>query len=140
MQDLHVEPLDVKYLADYETWLAHRAATDILFKQSEHQELDGQGTQAWVGSIAGEAVAVAVFSLDEMHHGQLNFGVKPSERRQGIGAEMITRVLAYPIVNDSLNVQVVLEPENTSGQKIARRAGFVLTGYTPEGLLAFIRR
>ena len=140
MQDLHIELLETKHLEEYGSWLDHRATTNLLLKQSNYQDLDSPETQAWAGSIAGEVVAVALLYLDEARHGHLDFAVKPSERRHGIGAEMMTQVLADPVVKDLINIQVVVEPENIAGQKIARKTGFVLTGSNPEGFLVFTRR
>ena len=140
MQDLQVETLDTKYLAEYESWLNRRASTNLLLKQSGYQALDSPDNLAWTGSIAGEVVAVALYYIDEMRHGHLDVAVKPSERRHGIGAEIMTQVLADPTVKASISIQVVVEPENTAAQKIARKTGFVLTGHDPEGFLVFTRQ
>jgi len=139
MNNLQVETQDAKYLERYENWF-DRATTNILLKETRHLGLSSQDTQLWTGSIDGEVIAVALFYIDEMHDGHLDFAVKPSERRQGIGTELMSRVLAEPLLKNSSKIQVEVATENTAGQKILQKNGFVRIGYTPEGLLEFIKR
>lgn len=137
MPDLQVKSLDTKYVADYESWFDSRASTNILFKESKHSGLASPYSHAWTGSLDGEIVAVAILSVDEMRHNHLEFAVKPSERRQGIGSEMMSQVIAEPVITDALYTQVAVDPGNTAGQKILRHGGFAQTGYNPDGLLEF---
>jgi len=137
MSDLTIQHLDTKSLSNYESWFDNRATANMLFKQSEGQDLSNLGSQAWSGSIDGQVVAVAFFSTDIMHHGHFYLAVKQSERRHGYGTEMMKQVLSEPIVRDLVSNHVTIEPENVGAQKILRKTGFVQTGYTSEGYLEF---
>lgn len=138
MHDLRIEPLDIKQLSFYEGWF-DQATVDMLLKQTKHLGLVNKDTHAWRGSVDGEVVTVALLSITEVYHGHLDFAVKPSERRHGIGAEMMSRMLVEPLVKKLSSLQVAVEPENTAGQKVLHNASFVQTGYSPEGLLEFRR-
>lgn len=138
MHELQLERLDTVNLTNYMEWF-DEDATNILFKESEALDLAMKGAQAWAGRLDGEIVAIAFFSLTVMNNGRIYFAVKPSMRRQGIGAKLMELVLSESSINNLSTVQVNIKPENVGGQKILRKTGFVLTGNTADGLLEFER-
>ena len=140
MQDLQVEPLDIKYLSLYEAWFDQRAANYSLFKQSKLQDISSHNSWAWAGRIANEVVAVALFHLDDMRKGRLNIAVKPSERRHGIGAKLTDLILKEPALKNSTSIFVSVEPENIAGQKILVKNGFSKVDFNEEGLIDFVKQ
>ena len=140
MQDLQIKPISSVGLAEYEPWFDNRSASDILFKQPGHSTVAGRDLQAWSGVKDGEVVGVVIFHIDADNQGHLDFAVKPSERRKGIGYSMVALVTNEPTVRKVSKIHVSVGPENTAGQKILESKGFAHAGTTPEGYFNFEKR
>lgn len=136
MDDLQIVIADAHHLRQVEAW-ADQDASKILLEQSGTTAL--QHGSAWVVLVHGEPVAVATIQLDNEHVGYLDFGVKPNERRQGIGARLVAYVLQQPQVRVLHRLHALIEPQNTAAQKIVTRQGFSNVGYAPDGRLEFAK-
>jgi predicted acetyltransferase len=137
MYTLDIKQLDPKSLTEYESWFDNWAASNVLFKQANFDDLIRQGAHAWVGSINNEIVSVAFYTRTITREGYLYFAVKPAVRRKGIGAEMMSKVLNEPLVKDLSSAHVSVSSDNIAGQKVLRRTGFIQTNYSPEDYIEF---
>lgn len=135
MDDVEIVPLSPSLAAQIEDWSSDPA--DSLLRRSTRNETgDDQG---WVALVGDKPVAIVKISVDSSRTGNLDFTVKPSERRHGIGAHIVEYALGQPTVSALARLRAVVEYDNTAAQKILSREGFSQVGYTPEGRLQFER-
>ncbi len=141
MDNVSFVPLDNRLAAVVEQWVAP-TALDTLLKRSEPMPLNDPqaASQGWVAVRGGQPIAVATVHPGGDRSGYLDIYVKPSERRQGIGGAILAYVLEQPTLKNFGTLQAAVAFDNTAGQKILSRHGFMNTGYTEDNRIRFERR
>src|ERR1700722_19218474 len=137
MSALDFRSLNIQGLLAYEDWFDHRPATDALFDEMKYRDIASRGFAAWTGSVSDQVVAVAFFSLSTTGHGNIYFAVKPTERRKGYGAEILSKTLAEPHIRNLVSTKVSVRSDNVAAQRVLQKTGFVVTAHGPDGLLEF---
>ena len=139
MDDITFAPLSARHLAEIEGW-SPASAVDMLLKQpGANSNGADTSSQGWVALRGSEPIAVAIVTSDHQQGGYLDFFVKPSERRHGIGGHIVEHALAQPEVTSLRQLRALVEFDNTSAQKILSRRGFSSIGYSADDRLEFER-
>ena len=127
--------------AGIENWLQPEAAETLLKQRQTHTFGDtfGATTDSWVALLDGTPVAIGAVHTDTTRTGYLDFYVRPSERRHGIGAELVSYILDQPPVRSLSRLEALVEPDNTAAQKILNHKGFSQVGYADDNRIRFER-
>ena len=136
---LEIVPLEKHYADQIQTW-ANQSASKALLKQSGLNTNPEGVTSGWVTLRNQTPIAVATIHVDIQHIGYLEFMVKPSEQRQGVGAQLVEYVLQQPVVKTLSKLRVLVEHDNIAAQKILAQKDFSRIGYSAEGNLEFEKR
>ena len=140
MDGLTIVPLTENYASLAESWIAPDAATVLLnLSVTSGKFSSDKQSLGWVALLGKEPVAIATLTVDRQRIGRLDFLVKPSERRQGIGAAIVTYVLEQPETQTVSKLEALVEFDNTAAQKILARQGFTSVGYSSDDRLRFER-
>ena len=141
MDGLTFVPLTASYIAQIEDWLTPDTEESVsMLPMAATGRLNEARSQGWVALHDNLPVAIATLNVGSQGVGHLNFLVKPSERRLGIGASLVSYVLDQPAVRAVRTLEAFVEFDNTAAQKILTRDGFSNIGYTPDGRLRFEKR
>lgn len=124
MNDITVIPLRREHWSEIASW------------ENLGIERDSDG---WVAVLDGEILGVGVITSTPEHVAYLDFEVKRSARRQGVGAQLVEGILSSPYVKTLTHLKARVTPDNTAAQKILTRRGFSRVGTSPEGQLEFER-
>lgn len=124
---IDIVPIDESHIAQVASWFQAVPSVGL------HDSL------GWVAVQHNQPIAVATLSYDGDHIAYLNFVVHPSERRQGIGDELVRQVLAQPDVQAVSHLHALVELDNQAAQKILNHAGFTHTGSSPDGRFVYER-
>jgi ribosomal protein S18 acetylase RimI-like enzyme len=135
MDDVEIVPLTPSLAAQVEDWSGD-SSNSLLRRLARNDTQDNEG---WVALVGNKPVAIVKIDVDSSRTGVLDFTVKPSERRHGIGAHVVEYALSQPSIASLTRLRAVVEYDNTPAQKILSREGFSQVGYTPEGRLEFER-
>lgn len=135
-EELTIRRLEVADQHQIEGW-ASPSALKTLLKLPETSF--GTNSNAWVA--LRNQVPVGVCSINENSNGTayLDFIVKPSERRTGVGTVMIEAVLRDPVAGNIMRLRAVVEQDNTGAQKLLVKNGFSKIGFSEDGRLEFER-
>lgn len=120
-EQFDIVPIDETHIAQVASWFEPVPFAGL------HDSL------GWVAVQHNGPIAVATLSYDADHVAYLNFVVHPSERRHGVGGQLVRHVLAEPDVRAVSHLQALVEPDNTAAQKILDHAGFSHIGTSPNG-------
>ena len=139
MDDVTFAPLSGQHLAEIEGW-SSASAVDMLLKQPGAGASGiGAASQGWVALRGSDPIAVAIVTSDRQQGGYLDFFVKPSERRHGVGGRIVEHVLVQPGVAALRQLRALVEFDNTAAQKILSRRGFSSVGYSADDRIEFER-
>ncbi|MBI1857059.1 GNAT family N-acetyltransferase [Candidatus Saccharibacteria bacterium] len=142
MDTITIKKLEPSHLSQISEWFNTDAAS-TLFKVPQLSSFDfgylGSRFQGWVALDGDNIVAVVTIDVDEQNDGYLDFAVKPSERRQGIGDYVVANILKDPFVNNLGKLSASTTSDNSAAQRTLINNNFLKTGYTPEGYLKFER-
>lgn len=133
-----IVPTEQRHLAQIEAWSGQNALKTLL-KLPEMPLPGGRLDYSWVALYNDEPVAIAGVRFDEEQVGFLEITVKPTELRQGIGAQLATFVLQQPSVQAVRKLHALVDFANTAAQKILSHEGFSPIGYAADGRLEFER-
>lgn len=143
MEPIVVQALEPHHLSQIGTWFDTGAANTLLkvpqLSAFDFKEL-GNKLRGWVVLDDGKVIGVATVIVDEQRNGHLNFAVKPSEQRQGVGNALVEQVMADPGVKDMSRLFAVAETNNVAAQKTLEKNNFMRAGHTAEGYFQFERR
>lgn len=147
MNDLQFVPFDERYLSEAESWFDHGLSLQTLgrglrdYSQWSGSSVpQGHSQHRWLITQNDEPIAFVDIRINHRHDAYLTFAVKPSARRQGIGKEVVSQLLARPELNGAHHVIAFSEPANTAGQKLLIDQGFRRGELSPEGFIEFTRR
>jgi|ERR1019366_2348478 RimJ/RimL family protein N-acetyltransferase len=137
--DVEIVPFEPRYSARIEAWSSQNAVKTLLkLPEATLPSAQDSGHQAWVALIKDEPVALATINFNEQRIAYLNILVKPNERNQGIGSQLIEFVLSQPSVKAIHRLHALVDRDNTAAQKILEREHFSRVGYGVEdGRLEF---
>lgn len=138
MDSITVVPLSSEYRGQVEGW-ATASAVRTLLKSPEISLASDSNNQSWVAVVDGQAIGLGTISIDHKHVGYLDFMVKPSERRKGIGAALVNVILDSDFAKSLSHLNASVDHDNTAGQKILTRHGFSRIGINENGQLEFAR-
>lgn len=140
MADLKIVPLTQKHLAQLEGWSSSQNADDTLFKLPVPSLAPTSDTFGWAAlDNKGKVMAVATVQLNKEHIGYLECRVRPTERRHGIGSQIVEYVLGQPRVEGLIHLRAAIDMSNVSAQKTLDEHGFYRRGYTSDGRIEFSR-
>lgn len=140
MPDLNIVPLEHKHLAQTESWASSQNAAKTLLKQPVLSVGPTPDAHGWAAlDDGGRLMAIAAVRFDKEHVGYLECMVKPSERRRGIGSEILEYVLDRPEIRSLIHLHAAVAMSNISAQKSLDEHGFTRTGYTDDGRMEFAR-
>jgi len=128
--------MDSTYQAAIEGWASPNALKTLL-KLPETSF--GNNDNSWVALRKGMPVGLCSVNGDDNGVAYLDFIVKPSERRTGVGSAMIEKVLNDPVVNSITRMHAVVTQDNTGAQKLLEKNGFSRIGFSEDGRLEFER-
>lgn len=133
-------PLKQEHISQVEGWQSGQNATKTLLKEPVTGLAPGSDIHGWAAVRAdGEVVAIATVSLNREHVGYMECRVKPSERRHGIGSQMVDYVLGRPEIKGLIHLRAAIDLSNISAQKTLEEQGFFRRGYTSDGRIEFSR-
>ena len=140
MQDVTIVPLKPEHLAQIEGWASGQNAAKTLLKLPVPSLSPTSDTYGWAAlEDNGSVLAVATVILNKEHVGYMECRVKPSERRQGIGSQIVNYVLSQPEVKGLIHLRAAIDMANISAQKTLEEQGFFRRGYTEDGRIEFSR-
>ena len=135
-----IVPLKPEHLAEAEGWSSGQNAAKALFKLPGASMKPTSDTHGWAAvNPNGKALAIAIVKLNEEHVGYLECMVKPSERRHGIGSDIVKYVLEQPEIKGLIHFRAAIDFDNISAQKTLEEKGFFRRGYTADGRIEFSR-
>jgi ribosomal protein S18 acetylase RimI-like enzyme len=122
---IDIIPIDESHIAQVASWFEAVPFAGL------------RDSAGWVAVQHNEPIAVATLSYDADHVAILNFVVHPSERRHGVGEQLVRTVLAEPDVRSVSRLHAYVELDNVPAQKILDHAGFSHIGNSPDGRLVY---
>ena len=140
MDSVKIVPVKPEHLAQTEGWASGQNAAKTLFKQPVRSLAPTSDMHGWAALDDDcKVLAVAMVRLNKEHVGYLECMVKPSERRRGIGSEIVEYVLRQPEVKSLIHLRAAIDLYNIPAQKTLDEQGFFRRGYTPDGRIEFSR-
>ncbi len=138
---LAIVPFDPRLASRIEAWASQTAVRALLKLPEVNLPVSqNSGLMAWVALRNDEPIALATVSLNDQHIAYLEVLVKPSERRQGVGGQIVEYILEQPAVKELTRLHALVEQDNVAAQKILNQAGFSRIGYSAEdGRLEFAK-
>jgi ribosomal protein S18 acetylase RimI-like enzyme len=136
VDNITIIPLEQRHKFQIEGWGTPNALKTLL-KLPEISLGHGTNSESWAAMLGDEVLAVGTITLNPQHVGYLDFLVKPSERRQGIGLLLVEGILRSPFARELGHLHARVEPENTAAQKILSKEGFSRVGTSEDGKIEF---
>jgi ribosomal protein S18 acetylase RimI-like enzyme len=136
-ESLTIVPFEPAYAHRIETWSSHNAASMLLKQPGINSPAALGQVHSWVALSGDDPIAVATIHYDSDHIGHLDVMVKPTERRRGVGGELVEYTLNQPDVKDIRRIKARVEHDNIAAQKMLSRQGFSRVGDTDDGRLEF---
>lgn len=140
MDDITIVPLKHEHLAQVEGWSSSQNAAKALLKLPGTTLSLTSDMHGWAAVGADDHVmAIATVKLNKEHVGYMECRVKPSERRHGLGSQIVEYVLSQPEIKGLIHLRAAIDLANISAQKTLDEQGFFRRGYTADGRIEFSR-
>ena len=138
--NVKIVKLKPEHLIQTGGWSSGQNAAKTLFKLPGASVKPTSDMHGWASlGPDGKVLAVAIVTLNKEHIGYLECMVKPSERRRGVGSDIVEYVLEQPEIKGLIHFRAAIDMDNIPAQKTLEEKGFFRRGYTADGRIEFSR-